>query len=304
MSRKQQSGTYVGVFIMGMVSTLIVSPCVTAPLVGVLMYIGQTGDIILGASALFAMGIGMGIPLLIIGMSARRALPKSGPWMDLVKKFFGLIMFGMAIWIFSRISSMTVKFEAVAVLLLGAGLFIGVMLPRYIGWRKLNRGIGFAAGMAGVLLMVSVAIMPKSNGTGNLADSLNTGHSFIVVHNLAELNQQLMLAQTEHKPAILDFYADWCESCVLMDKNVFSMPDVKHALDNFILLRADLSENNEADDVMLKNFAVVAPPTVIFFNNVGKEVNSRRIIGELNAQEFVGRINTFMSASCDKKIQC
>jgi thiol:disulfide interchange protein DsbD len=124
------------------------------------------------------------------------------------------------------------------------------------------------------------------------------------VRNINDLNQQLTLAQAAHKPVLLDFYADWCESCVSMDKKVFSAPQVEAALSNFVLLRADLSANNTADETILKNYAVVAPPTVLFFNNNGREVNSRRIVGEINEQEFIGRVNTFMSASCDKKLQC
>ncbi len=247
VSRKQQGGTYPGAFIMGMVSTLIVSPCVTAPLVGVLMYIGQTGDILLGAAALFAMGMGMGIPLLLIGVSARKFLPKSGPWMVVVKQLFGVMMLVMAVWMFSRIPSLDIL---------------------------------------------------------HVERQTATEGSFVVVQNLKEVNQQLLLAQEQHKPVILDFYADWCESCVSMDKKVFGSPAVRAALSNFVLLRADLTANNQADDQILKNYAVIAPPTVLFFNNKGKEVNSRRIVGEVSPGEFLGRINTFMSARCDKKLQC
>lgn len=305
LSRKQQGGSYAGVFIMGIVSTLIVSPCVTAPLVGVLMYIGQTGNVVLGAAALFAMGIGMGIPLLVIGVSARKVLPKSGPWMVLVKQFFGLLMLGMAVWLFSRIPSHTIKMESLGVILLLAGVLAGIYLSRVTEWRRLNQCVGTCVALLGALVMI--------NGSGwmNLTPSwlsasgnASGANSFIIVSDLDALNQQLAQAQLAHKPVLLDFYADWCESCVAMDKNVFSTPDVINVLKNFVLLRADLTSNNMEDEALLKNYSVVAPPTVLFFNNDGREVNSRRIVGEVSAREFITRINTFMSASCDKKMQC
>ncbi len=242
LSRKQEGGTYLGVFIMGIVSTLIVSPCVTAPLVGVLMYIAQTGDKVLGASALFAMGIGMGIPLLLIGVSAGKLIPRRGPWMNAIKKLFGFIMLVMAAWMLSR-----------------------------------------------------VAFLPQST---------TQVRPFIVVHDMVELNKQLSIAHTSQKPVLLDFYADWCESCVTMDRNVFNMPNIQQALKGFILLRADLTANSKADEALLKNYNVVAPPTVLFFNNYGQEVNAHRIVGEVNAKEFTTRLNTFITASCDKKLQC
>src|SRR5262249_9085062 len=128
--------------------------------------------------------------------------------------------------------------------------------------------------------------------------------SFKIVHNVDDLNQQLLLARASGKPVLLDFYADWCESCVEMDNKVFKMPEVINNLNRFIMLRADLSENNAADSALLKAYSVVAPPTVLFFNDHGKEVNSQRIIGELSAQEFMTRINTFITASCDTKLTC
>ena len=128
--------------------------------------------------------------------------------------------------------------------------------------------------------------------------------SFTVVHDMMELNKQIAEAAALHKPVLLDFYADWCESCVLMDQNVFSDPAVQQALKGFVLLRADLTANNEADEVILKNFAVVAPPTVLFFNNQGREVNNHRIIGEVTEKEFSTRLNTFITGRCDKKVQC
>ncbi|MCW5584073.1 MAG: protein-disulfide reductase DsbD, partial [Gammaproteobacteria bacterium] len=241
ISRKQEGGTYIGVFIMGIVSTLIVSPCVTAPLVGVLMYIAQSGNVVLGAGALFVMSVGMGMPLIAIGVSTGKWMPRRGPWMNAVQKTFGVLMLCMAAWLFSRVVS-----------------------------------------------------FPESTAAS----------SFVVVHNEKDLHQQLINAQALRKPVLLDFYADWCESCVSMDKKVFNEPSVRHVLNQFVLLRADLSANNADDAALLKTYNVIAPPTVLFFNHQGQEVNSHRIVGELSAQEFMTRINTFITASCDKKVTC
>lgn len=299
LSRKQQGGTYVGVFIIGAVSTLIVSPCVTAPLVGVLMYIAQSGNMALGAGALFAMGLGMGIPLILIGMSAGKWLPRKGLWMIGVQRIFGVMMLGMAVWLLSRVATATTIMTFVAVLLLGAAIFFGVY--RSHGRLAINRCLGVTSGIAALFLIIAVNTPSVINAVSN---AKSTESAFITVRNVDEIRHQISLAQASGKPVMLDFYADWCESCVVMDKKVFTLPDVIHGLNKFVLLRADLSRNSVADEIMLKSFEVVAPPTVLFFNNYGQEVNSRRIVGELNAMEFMSRVNTFITASCDKNLSC
>lgn len=308
ISRKQEGGTYIGVFIMGMVSTLIVSPCVTAPLVGVLMYIAESGNMALGAGALFIMGIGMGIPLIVIGMTAGKWLPKRGPWMTGVQQIFGLLMLGMAMWLLSRVYSLSVIIVFCAVLFVAAAIYFGVYRTRFEGRHTLNRMMGTISGIAGVLLLITVSVPSLMNTTVNAFTttqlSVVEANKFTIVHNMEELNKQLSLAQSSGKPVILDFYADWCESCVVMDKNVFSVPEVLNSLSHFVLLRADLSQNSAADADLLKNYDVIAPPTVLFFNDHGQEVNSHRIVGELNANEFLSRINTFITASCDTKVTC
>ncbi|MBV9576199.1 MAG: protein-disulfide reductase DsbD, partial [Gammaproteobacteria bacterium] len=212
---KTKGGTYLGVFCMGILSTLLISPCVTAPLIGILLYIAQTGDFVLGVSSLFMVGIGMGVPILLIALSAKKFLPNNGPWMEAVKKIFGMMLLALAVWMSSRV------------------------MP---AWQAFQQPM--------------------------------QASSFRVVHNVSDLNKQLAIAQTFHKPVLLDFYADWCESCVVMDKNVFNKTDVMQALNHFILLRADLSENTSDDEALLKNFNIIAPPTVLFFNRGGQEINS------------------------------
>lgn len=293
MSSKQQAGTYVGVFFMGMISSLIVSPCVTAPLVGVLLYISQTGDLILGATALFVMGIGMGVPLLFIGTSAGKWLPKSGPWMVAVKKIFGILMLGMAIWLLSRVLSSNVSMLLWLILLLGIAIFFGIYLPRLVGRHIFNRSFGLILGFVSVFmfLMMSGIIPPYLFSTQQPQQIVNQ-QLFIMIRDLADLNKQISLAQAVGKPVILDFYADWCQSCIIMDRNVFQQPEVRRVLNNYILLRVDLTSNTAADEAILKAYDVIAPPTVLFFDVKGKEIDSQRIVGEVSAKEFLNRINS------------
>lgn len=288
LSNRQTAGTYVGVFIMGALSTLIISPCVTAPLVGILMYIAETGDHFLGASALFALGIGMGIPLLLVGVSAGKWLPKSGPWMEAIKKIVGLLMMGMAIWLLSRIFSPSTITLLCGLLIISAITVIGIycaLLPKV----RLQRNLGLMVGLAGLLLFLGgvnvTDLVVKEWTKTNLQMQ-----EFTIVRNIADVNKQLLIANSLQRPIVLDFYADWCESCVVMDRKVFSKPDVQQELSKFILLRADLTDNTTENERLLKYFNVIAPPTILFFDVSGQEMSSKRIIGEVNSQEFVDRL--------------
>jgi thiol:disulfide interchange protein DsbD len=294
-SDKQKSGSYIGVFLMGSLSTLIVSPCVSAPLVGVLAYIGQSGDVILGAIALLALGIGMGIPLLIIGLSADRILPKAGPWMATIERLFGVMMLGVAIWMASRMVPGPVTLFLWAILCIFAAIFIGVFspVPRFLNW--LVKGAAVVALIYGVILLVG-AVMGNTDPLNPWEQFSHTEnqHSkktpFTVLQSMEEVNKQLTIAKESHKPAILDFYADWCVSCVLMDRTIFSKSNVQKALTKFVLLRIDLTQNNSFDQAILKRFNVVGPPTLIFFSAKGQELTSARIVGEVTANEFLNKV--------------
>lgn len=286
LSNKQKSGNYIGVFLMGVISTLIVSPCVTAPLVGILLYISQTGEILFGASALFVLGIGMGIPLLMIGVSAGKFLPKSGPWMDLIKKSFGIMMLAMAIWLVSRVVSITmtqILWQLLVILTISGFLFY---LP-FLKKRRLHISVSLLTIIAGFILIFGLGV---SNPLLRWMNLHNKPQSFKVVNNVKDFTRQLAKAKSERKPIMLDFYADWCDACITMDEKVFNEPTVKNILANYILLRADLSINSSADEAMLKYFGVIAPPTVLFFDANGKELNNLRIVGEVDAKEFLTRI--------------
>ncbi len=248
-SNKQKGGAYVGVFIMGVLSALLLSPCVTAPLVGVLMYIGTTGDVLLGAGALFAIGIGMGIPLIVIGVSAGKWLPRRGWWMQAVEKCFGVLMLGMAVWLLSR--------SAI-----------------------------FPAGIIGR----SNEVMPASQ--------------FVVVRNQQQLDSVLSSASSQRKPVLLDFYANWCDSCIAMEKEVFGKQRVQELLKHFVLVRADLSDNSTENQTMLMKYKVIAPPTLLLFSPDGRENDNLRIVGEVSANEFSLRMNQFIEENCGKTTVC
>ncbi len=311
LSNHQRGGTLFGVFMMGLLSTLIISPCVTAPLVGVLMYIAETGSMVLGGVLLFVMAIGMGLPLILLGMSAGKWLPKSGAWMDVVKKSFGIMMLAMVVWLLSRIIPHLAVIILSGLLLVTVALFVAIYLPTLIGRHKLNRSLGAVVGCCG-LLVIAGGINISSMGLQlpmqlQKVATAPLSESFIIVHDIADLDKQLIVARLAKKSVLLDFYADWCESCISMDTRVFNSPEVKALLNNYVLLRADLTENSSEDEALLKKYAVIAPPTVLFFNAEGKEINKERIVGEVDAKEFLQRLNTVnVAKQCDKdkKINC
>lgn len=305
LSNRQKGGTYIGVFLMGSLSTLIVSPCVSAPLVGVLAYIGQTGDVWLGAMALLALGIGMGIPLLLIGISANQLLPKAGPWMTMIERLFGIMMLGVAIWMISRMIPGPVTLFLWAILCVFAAIFLGVFsnVPRQ--WQWLVRIVAVLVMIYGTILIIGAVfgnsdpfapweqlnqvVLHQQNNRKKLP--------FKIIHSMKELDKTLLAAKKAHTPVMLDFYADWCSACVVMDRKVFSKPAVQTALQSFILLRSDLTQNNAFDQALLKRFNVIGPPTIIFFTSKGRELTSQRIVGEVNRQEFLTALTKIQEAN-------
>lgn len=288
-----QGGSYIGVFMMGVISILIVSPCVTAPLVGVLMYIGQSGDVVLGASALFAIGLGMGLPLLLLGVSAGRWLPRRGPWMELVKMAFGILMLAMAVWLFARIlpGRYTLMLWGGFLFLLALG--VGFYQPKYYKRYHLNRILAFILSLAGFGLLLTYSVGPESMKMGLVAENRDQHQmKFVVVKNLAALNKRLQAAAKNKQPVLLDYYADWCESCLALERHVFADPSVQAVLSqaHFKLLRVDLSENTADDEVLLQHFQVYAPPTILFFDRKGQELKALRIVGEVSQSEFLAQL--------------
>lgn len=297
ISNKQSSGSYVGVAIMGCLSTLIVSPCVTAPLIGVLSYIGRTGDAVLGGTALFTMGIGMGIPLIIIGTLGGEFLPKAGTWMDTIKHIFGVVLLGVAIFLLSRILSPHITMLLWAALLIFTAIYMGALTtkPRKHS-SKLWKSVGLILLVYGFLLLVG-ATMGNTDPLQPLAikqaipvSNQPQAEPFRVATNLQQVAQALTDAKNQSKPALIDFYADWCIACKEMDENVFNNPNVQRKLNNYILIRADITANDSDSIALEKHFNVVAPPTILFFDTVGAEITNSRIVGEVDATNFLSHI--------------
>lgn len=294
-SNKQKGGTYLGAFLMGVLSSLIVSPCVSAPLVGVLAYIAQTGNTVLGGFALLALGFGMGIPLLLVGISAGKLLPKAGPWMESVKKLFGILLLAIAIWMLSRVIPGPVALFLWAVLLICTAIFMGIFNEAKNNWYKLLRGLSVVLVVYGIILVIGAALgnsdplhpWEKIGINNNLNANNKDYPSFIIVKDMTQLENELAAAKSLNKPVLLDFYADWCVSCVHLDRYVFALPIVQKQLQNFVLLRADVTRNNNFDRGLLKKMNVIAPPTLIFFNNKGQELKSERMVGEFDQKDFL-----------------
>lgn len=305
-SHRHTGGTYVGVFMMGVFSTLIVSPCVSAPLVGVLTYIGNSGDVVLGGVALLALGLGMGIPLLLLGASAGKLLPRAGQWMDVVKQFFGLLMLGLAIWMVSRILPGSFVLFLWAMLAMMCAFFVWRIEHSKKMLHKVHQGLGLVI-LSYSFILIGGSMMGKTDPFYWLANktiqvAASAKPVFSVVKNMSQLESQLATAKENKKAVILDFYADWCEACVLMDRNVFSQPEVQEALNHFILIRADVTANNAFDQAMLKRYQVIAPPTMLFFDVDGRPEPEQNIVGEVSSKELLATIH---HASMDRGInQC
>ncbi|WP_370653891.1 protein-disulfide reductase DsbD [Undibacterium sp.] len=282
-SEGQRNGKLAGVFLMGAISALIVGPCVAAPLAGALVYISQTRDVVVGGAALFAMAMGMSVPLLLVGISAGSLLPRAGAWMEAIKRFFGVLMLAMALWMVAPV------IPAVAQMLGWAALLLG-----YAGYQLLVHKGGMLSKALAVLLALLGAVQLLGVSTGGrdvyapLAHLLGTqvrSVDFIRVNSVAELDAAL--AQSKGKTAMLDFYADWCVSCKEMEKLTFSDAQVKAKLDNLLLLQVDVTANNADDKALLKRFGLFGPPGIIFFDKQGIEIQDGRVIGYQNADKFL-----------------
>ncbi len=289
-------GAFFSVFCMGCLSTLIVSPCVSAPLVGVLAYIAQTGDKVLGGLALLMLGLGMGMPLLLIGTSAGKWLPKAGPWMDFIKKLFAILMLGVAVWMLSRILHGSIILILWGMLAIFSGMYLSFFYKIEIYGRNLQRIIGALLLFYGVILMTGAGLgnddpLHPWNDWGIAVTKTSEKTVFTTVKNKQDLLRELKLAKKQHLPVILDFYADWCTSCVYMDRNVLNQNDVHDALNRFMRLRLDVTTSTDSNSAVMAMYNVVAPPTMILFDAQGKELSSQRIVGEVNAKELLNRLS-------------
>jgi thiol:disulfide interchange protein DsbD len=295
-SVRHRDGSLWGAAIMGALSSLIVGPCVAAPLAGALIYIGQTGNAVLGGSALFAMGLGMGMPLLLLGASAGKLLPKAGTWLYATKAVFGVIMLAVAVWMLSRILPPAIIIVLWAMLLILPAIYLKAIDPlpeQCSGWHKLWKGIGLMMLAYGLLLLIGFSMgnnnpLKPLQGLGvNNAQAAEQGLIFKRVASLAALETEIQQASANHQTVMLDFYADWCISCKEMEAYTFTDPKVKQALAGVVLLQADVTNNNADDLALLTKFNLIGPPAILFFGSDGKENTAQRVIGYQDAETFI-----------------
>ena len=296
VSHRQRGGSWAGVAVMGALSALIVGPCVAAPLAGVLIYIGQTGDPILGGVALFALGMGMGVPLMVAGVSAGKFLPRAGAWMNAVKAVFGVMLLAVAIYLLERIVPDRVGLLLWAALLIVCSIYMGALdslTSETGGWRRLWKGAGLVMLIYGVLVMMGAA-----GGQGDLLRPLKglalagggaAEHelTFRRVKGVDGLTSELEPAVARGQVVMVDYYADWCISCKEMERFTFSDPSVRAALADVLLLQTDVTANDAADRALLAEFELFGPPAILFFGADGRERRELRVVGFMDADEFL-----------------
>ncbi|MDD3518480.1 MAG: protein-disulfide reductase DsbD [Chromatiales bacterium] len=301
-SNRQRGGTLGGVAVMGFLSALIVGPCVTAPLVGALIYIAQTGDAVLGGLALFSLSMGMGAPLLVLGTSAGKLMPRAGAWMDAVKAVFGVMLLGVAIWMLERILPVAITMGLWGVLLIVSGIYMGALehiRDGASGWRRLWKGLGLALALWGALMLIAAAaggkdLLQPLRGivvAGGGAGAEKAGLQFRYVKGVDGLESALAEARAQGRPVMLDFYADWCISCKEMERFTFSDPAVQSALSGFLLLKTDVTANDAADQALLKHFGLFGPPAILFYDRHGNELRNFRVVGFVPADRFAAHAN-------------
>jgi thiol:disulfide interchange protein DsbD len=283
LSERQRGGKLLGVFVMGAISALIVGPCVAAPLAGALVYISQTRNVLIGGSALFAMAVGMSVPLLLVGISAGSLLPRAGAWMQTVKHFFGVLMLALALWMVSSLIPAWLLMLGWG--LLGAGYGAFLIREKSLGWRARILGTVFIALGAVQLLGLATGGRDAWAPLAQLRGQQHQKTEFTRVRSVAELDAAL--ANTGGRRVMLDFYADWCVSCIEMEKFTFTNPEVKAKLDQMLLLQADVTANNDDDKALLKRFGLFGPPGIIFFDEHGAEISGARVIGYQPPAQFL-----------------
>ena len=291
ITRSQHGGHYLSAAIMGALSILILSPCVTAPLIGVLGYIAHEGSISLGILSLFFLGLGMGTPLLLIGPSAGKLLPKAGQWMNEVKSFFGVILLAVAIYLLGRLLPTILTMGLWACLLIFSGIYLGALSRANSTLDKFNQGAGLILLGYGFLIMIGASqghsnpLLPLKHER-TVASSEQTITAKTVIAAKAALTD----AKLAGKPVMIDFYANWCASCKVISATTLQAPAVKAALEGFMTIIVDLSDNNSDSRDLLSYFNVVAPPVFLFFNAEGRELEQSRLIGEVSASTLLEKL--------------
>jgi thiol:disulfide interchange protein DsbD len=302
VSNRQKAGSYVGCFVMGALSALVVTACVAPALIASLTVISQTGKIVRGAAALYVTGLGMGLPLLLVGASAGSLLPKVGPWMDTVKSLFGVLFLAMALYFLQQLLPGSVSMLLWSALAVISGFWVFALRARDGGPAPAAiRAAGLLALVYGIILLIGVAAgsndplqplstLRASNGSGigggGATAARESALPFETIKSVDDLNKRVAAATAAGRPVMLDFYADWCTSCKEMERYTFSDETVQAALSNAVLLHADVTKNDLADQQLLQHFGIFGPPTIAFYGPDGEERRNFRVVGYMKAAEF------------------
>ena len=301
-SNSQRGGHLLGVAVMGFLSALIVGPCVAAPLAGALVYIGQSGDPLLGGAALFVLSLGMGAPLLLIGASAGKLLPKAGPWMETVKQFFGVALILLAIWMLDRIVAAHITMLLLAVVLITCAVFLRGLdrLEAQAGAvARLGKALGILLLLYGVMLMAGVGsgkgtlLQPLKGLASGSAQEQGPTVTFTTVTSIEQLDPLLEQAQRQGTPVMLDFYADWCVSCKELEVFTFADPSVAQRLQQFMTLKVDVTAHDDASKALYQRYKIVGPPALIFYDRQGQLLENAMLIGVPDPEDFVDHLMPF-----------
>lgn len=291
--RSQNTSGLLGVFVMGFAAALVVSPCVAAPLAGALLYIAQSGNAFYGGVMLFVMGLGMGIPLLVIGASSGKILPRPGTWMDGVKMAFGFLMLGMAVWLLGRTFGSTFELAGYGVIGVIMAVIFGAFESASSTKQRLVKALFILVFIYSAMLIVGAfsgakdPLKPLANFSSSATISHENEANFRSVSNLNDLKQAI---QTAQKPLMIDFYADWCASCKELENITFTDAAVVKRLEDFELIRIDVTKNSSENDAMLREFGLIDPPALLFFRG-GEQLNSKRIIGFISPEKFLENVS-------------
>jgi thiol:disulfide interchange protein DsbD len=303
ISSSQQGGTLIGVGLMGLFSAIIVGPCITAPLVGALIFISQTQDWQLGGLALFALGLGMGVPLVLVGTSAGKLLPRAGGWMDSVKAVFGVVMLGVAIWLLERFLPVSFTMTLIAALLIGSSIYMGALDSlgeAASGWQRFFKSIGLLILIYGIAYLIGAAagsndLIQPLRGLAATSGVTQQAEQHVVFRQIkGRQGLQLALADStrQNRESMLDFYADWCISCKEMEKYAFTHPKVLAALAGVAALQADVTDNDQIDTELMTSLGIYGPPAILFFDTNGEEIRHRRVVGEMSGEQFAEHVIT------------
>jgi len=293
-----KGGSFMGAALLGILSSLLVSPCVSAPLAGALLYISASGDALGGGLKLFALGLGMGAPLILFATGGGALLPKSGTWMVSVRNAFGVLLLAVAVWMLERVLPGSLALALWGLLAAGTALFLGTLeLTSKTPRQKLAQLLGLAllvyalAAWIGALQGGSDPLRPLPRAALGAGAGTIAADSWHTVSTPAELDAQLAAARAAGQPLMLDWYADWCISCKVIEREVFAAPEIASRLVDYRLIRFDITDSNPEQRALLDRYKLFGPPAILFFDRTGREMEDVRVVGEIDASQFAERLN-------------